>query len=161
MSASPRFTIRWRDRDWRIQRGDSWPNLSAHFILSVASSSLLPAVTKKDLRESRRAHENLLKEYKEEVDKTARQHQRIVDGFHDEIEALRGQATMPTSTDSNYGLGFERDSSLSRFVVRYRLTTFRSDFLFVLSLQPICALRPTRWPTCAPSVPPFSRRRTT
>ena len=47
------------------------------------------AVTKKDLRQSRLAHENLLKEYKEEVDKTARQHQRIVDGFHDEIEHLR------------------------------------------------------------------------
>jgi hypothetical protein len=49
----------------------------------------MDAVTKKDLRQSRLAHENLLKEYKEEVDKTARQHQRIVDGFHDEIEHLR------------------------------------------------------------------------
>jgi len=58
-------------------------------------------ITKKDLRESRRAHENLLKEYKEEVDKSARQHGRIVDGFHDEIEALRGDLKLKSEQVSS------------------------------------------------------------
>lgn len=58
-------------------------------------------LTKKDLRESRRAHENLLKEYKEEVDRTAKQHQRIVDGFHDEIEALRADLRVKSEQVQN------------------------------------------------------------
>ena len=78
----------------------SCPDCSNH-VKEMIRIHELWQLTKKDLRESRRAHENLLKEYKEEVDRTAKQHQRIVDGFHDEIEALRADLRVKTEQVQN------------------------------------------------------------